>query len=468
MTITKNIVVVGGGITGLTASYYLQETIKRKNLPYRVTLLEASDRLGGKIHTVHRDGFTIERGADSFLERKKHAVKLIEQLGMANRLVRNKTGQAYILLHDQLQAIPQGSFMGIPTQLKPLLSSQLFSLIGKLRIGLELFLPKGKSSKDQSLGYFLRRRLGDECVDHLIEPLLSGVYSSDIDQMSLMATFPQFYHLEQKNRSLIKGLRQTIPQERRGTGKRSGQFLTLEGGFETLIDELVNQIDEGTIKREVSVEQVEHNKSGFTIHSSHGNEYHADACLMAIPHKTVPEIFRSYDLFQPFDDIPSSSVANVVLAFDQKDITKSMNGTGFVVSRKSDYRVTACTWTNEKWPHTTPHKQVLLRAYVGKPDDQDVVYLEDEEIVNLVRAELSRIIPLQAEAKFSLVTRYPQLMPQYTVGHQERITDVKQAVRKQLPGVFLAGSSYDGVGVPDCIRQAEEAANKIICFLNNS
>ena len=461
----NKVVIVGGGITGLAAAYYMQEAIKQNGLPHRVKLLEASDRLGGKIQTIKRDGFLIERGADSFLGRKKHGVQLIEQLGICDQLVRNETGQAFILLKDQLHPIPQGSFMGIPTQIKPFLASGLFSTAGKLRTCLDLLLPKGDKKVDQSLGHFLRRRLGNECVEHIIEPLLSGVYSSDIDEMSLMATFPNFYELEQAHGSLIRGLRMSLSKHRRGTGKRPGQFFALKEGFSSLISELENQLDEGTIERKTQVEHIERDGTGFIIYAKSGQIYRTQALLMATPHQTLPTIFKGYDIFQKIKDIPVSSVANVALAFDEKDLQKNVQGTGFVVSRKSNYRITACTWTNEKWPHTTPDRKVLLRAYVGKPTDQDVVSLSDEDIMTIVLNDLQRMMPIYAEPKFSIVTRYKHVMPQYTVGHQEKIRDVKRRINNHLPGLFLAGSSYEGVGVPDCIKQAKDTATDILQFL---
>src|SRR5690625_3028913 len=203
MAKSKNIVIVGGGITGLSAAYYLQKEIKEKNLPFTVQLIEASDRLGGKIKTKNKNGFIIEQGPDSFLARKEPAVRLAKDLGLEEDLIRNGTGQSYILVRNKLHKMPSGAFMGIPTQAKPFLFSGIFSMKGKLRAGGDYILPKGKAVSDQSLGGFFRRRFGDELVENLIEPLLSGIYAGDIDDMSLMATFPNFYNLEQKHKSLI-------------------------------------------------------------------------------------------------------------------------------------------------------------------------------------------------------------------------------------------------------------------------
>jgi len=462
----KKIVIVGGGITGLSAAYYLQKEIKEENFPYEVKLVEAGDRLGGKINTIKKDGFTIERGPDSFLERKKPAGKLAEELGMTDQLVRNGTGQAYILVHNKLYKMPKGSYMGIPTQLRPFLFSDIYSAKGKLRAGMDLIRSRSKTQKDQSLGTFLRGRFGNELVDSLLEPLIAGVYSSDIDQMSLQATFPNFYELEQKHGSLIKGLRASMPERRRNTGKKAGQFLAFKNGFASIVEALEKRLNEDqVITMNQTVDHVEKKDHGYHLLLSNGEVYKADAVIMATPHNALPKIFSQYDIFKKFLDIPMSSVANVALAFDEKAIKKDINGTGFVVSRTSDFRITACTWTHKKWPHTTPDGKILLRCYVGKPNDQAVVDLSDEEITDIVLKDLKRTMKIKGEPEFTVVTRWKNIMPQYTIGHKERIEKVRNILAAQLPGVFLAGSSYEGVGIPDCIGQGEKAVEEVLSFL---
>src|SRR5690625_2578373 len=235
----KNILIVGGGITGLATAYYLKKEIQNQNLPYNIKLVEASDRLGGKIETVKKEGFTIERGPDSFLSRKPPTLNLIKSLGMEDQLVRNSTGQAYVLVKGKLHKIPLGSFMGIPIHLKPFLFSNLFSPQGKLRAGLDLIKKKTAPQEDQSLGKFFRNRFGDELVENLIEPLLGGIYSGDLDKMSLMATFPEFYELEQTYGSLIKGLQATKPKPLTKKEKKHqpGGFFALKNGFESRSEE---------------------------------------------------------------------------------------------------------------------------------------------------------------------------------------------------------------------------------------
>ncbi|WP_099157314.1 protoporphyrinogen oxidase [Virgibacillus ndiopensis] len=465
MSEKKQIVIVGGGITGLTAAYYLQKEIKANQLPYDVKLVEASERLGGKIKTFKKDGFTIEQGPDSFLSRKKPAVKLAEELGMDDQLVRNGTGQSYILVQGKLHKMPSGAFMGIPTQVRPFLFSGIFSGKGKLRAGFDFVLPKGKEQTDQSLGGFFRRRFGNELVENLIEPLLSGIYAGDIDDMSLMATFPNFYQLEQEHRSLVKGLQNTMPKPKKTKEKKPGMFFSFKSGLESMVDRLADEFDDNTVTLNAAVDHVEKKEHGYHLLLSNGEVYKADTVIMATPHFTLPKMFSQYDFFSSFKEIPATSVANVALAFDKSAIDQDIDGTGYVVSRNSDFRITACTWTHKKWPTSTPDGKVLLRCYVGRPSDQEVVDLSDQEIIDIVLNDLNKTMNITGKPEFSVITRWKNAMPQYTVGHKERIAKVRNKVNEQLPGVFLTGSSYEGIGVPDCIEQGEKAVTDVLEFL---
>lgn len=462
---SKEIVIVGGGITGLSAAYYLQQEIKVNHLPYKVKLVEASNRLGGDISTIKKDGFTIERGPDSFLSRKTPAVKLVENVGLGDQIVRNGTGQSYILIKNKLHKMPKGFHMGIPTKIKPLLFSPIFSLKGKLRASFDFILPKGKKEQDQSLGGFFRHRFGNELVDNLVDPLLSGIYSGNIDDMSLLATFPNFYQLEQDHKSLIKGLQKTLPKTPKSKKNKVGAFYSFPDGLETLVKRIEQKLDTDTVALNLAVDHVEKKEHSYHLLLSNGEVYKADAVIMATPHEALSKVFSQYDFFHEFDNVPSTSVANVAMAFDESAIKRDINGTGFVVSRNSDFRITACTWTHKKWPHTTPKGSVLLRCYVGRPNDQEIVNLSDEEITEIVLKDLNKTMNITQAPKFSVITRWKNARPQYTVGHTERIEKVRSEMAKNLPGVYIAGSSYEGVGVPDCIEQGEKAAGNVLDFL---
>ncbi|WP_163101680.1 protoporphyrinogen oxidase [Peribacillus alkalitolerans] len=469
----QRVVVIGGGITGLTAAYYLQKAAREQQLSLDVTLIEAAPRLGGKIQTVVKDGFVIERGPDSFLERKTSASRLAKEVGMDGNLVNNTAGKSYVLVHNKLHPMPGGSIMGIPTQIGPFVTTGLFSPVGKLRAAADFILPKSKEKNDQSLGDFFRRRLGDEVVENLIEPLLSGIYAGDIDQLSLMSTFPQFYQVEQKYRSLILGMKKATPpspkvKEESGTKKSKGIFLTFKSGLQSFVDAIEGHLDNGSVLKGTKVERIEKQNDGrYQLDLNNKETIEADAVIVTVPHHAAMNMFSNPTYFQEFKSMPATSVATVAMAFDESAIKQEIDGTGFVVSRNSDYTITACTWTHKKWPHSTPKGKVLLRCYVGRAGDEAVVELSDEEITKIVLEDLNKTMNITASPDFVIVSRWRDSMPQYTVGHKQRVSSLKQRLENDLPGIITAGSSYDGLGLPDCIDQGEDAVEKVLNYLKS-
>lgn len=465
----KKVAILGGGITGLATAFYLQKEANEKNLPIDFTLIEATHRLGGKMQTVVRDGFIIEKGPDSFIARKKSASRLAQLIGIEDTLVSNTAGRSYILVHGRLHPMPNGAVMGIPTKLTPFITTGLFSISGKMRAAADFVLPKSKVHEDESLGQFFRRRLGNEVVENLIEPLISGIYASDIDQMSLMATFPDFYQIEQKYRSLILGMRKGIPTSRKNPkssdGEKKGIFLTPKGGLQSFIDALEKKIDPKSILKGYRVQKVEKTETGYRIILNNQKILTVDAVISTLSHRVLPSVFSDYHIFDEMKHIPSTSVATVALAFPKEAIQKDINGTGFVVSRNSDFSITACTWVHKKWPHACPDGKVLLRCFVGRPGDEAIVDLSDDQIIKIVLEDVNKTMNITMEPEFAIVSRWKNAMPQYTVGHLERISTVLTQVDQKLPGVFLAGSSFRGLGIPDCINQGEEAVKKVIHYL---
>jgi protoporphyrinogen/coproporphyrinogen III oxidase len=470
----QKVAIIGGGIAGMTAAFYLQQIARENNLPIEVKLIEASHRLGGKMQTVTRDGFTIERGPDSFLARKTSIIRLAKEVGMEDDLVHNSTGKSYVLVDDKLFSMPGGSIMGIPTEIGPFITTGLFSLSGKLRAAADFILPRSESGKDQSLGEFFRRRLGDEVVENLIEPLLSGIYAGDIDQLSLMSTFPQFYQVEQKYRSLIIGMKKSAPPQPKKTvetgekKEKKGVFLTFKKGLQSFAEAIEANLEPESILKGHRVKQVTKKDNEYELFLNNGETLNANFVVVTTSHKITQAMFSQYRLFDPFKTVPSTSVATVALAFPEAAIKKDIDGTGFVVSRNSDYTITACTWTHKKWNHSTPKGKVLLRCYVGRAGDETVVDLSDDQIVNIVLTDLKKTMDITMEPEFAVVSRWNESMPQYTVGHKQRLQTIKDQMNTELPGVFLAGASYEGIGVPDCIDQGEEAVKQILKTLNMS
>ncbi|BAQ10134.1 protoporphyrinogen oxidase [Bacillus sp. OxB-1] len=462
----KKVVIVGGGITGLSAAFYMQKEAREKGLALDVILIEASNRLGGKIQTIRRDGFVIERGPDSFLIRKKSVDVLAKDLGIEGELVRNATGQAYVLVHNELHPIPGGSVMGIPTEIGPFLKTGLFTWSGKMRAAGDFLLPRSGVEGDQSLGQFFRRRFGGEVVDNLIEPLLSGVYAGNIDTMSLESTFPQFYQVEKKHRSLILGMKKTtpkqLPQKNSHSSKREGAFHTFRNGLETLVEAVEAQLNPNSVLKGVKVEGIETRDGKTVLQLNDGREIEADSVILTTGHEMAGRLFAPYGILQNLRNIPTTSVATIALAFPEESIVQDKEGTGFLVSRSSDYSITACTWVHRKWPTTTPKGKVLLRAFVGRAGDEAIVDLPDAEIERIVLADLSKVIDIQGKPDFSVVTRWKEDRPQYRVGHKQLIEASRAELHALFPQVKLAGASYDGVGLPDCIDQGRAAVEEVL------
>lgn len=465
----KKVVIVGGGITGLTAAFYLQEEIKQKQLPIDVSLIEAKLHLGGKIKTVSKDGFVIETGPDSFLERKKSAVQLVKDVGLGDRLVNNDVGQSFVLVRGKLNPIPKGAVMGIPTNIAPFVTSGLFTLTGKLRASFDFFLPARKVEGDQSLGGFFKRRFGKEVVENLIEPLLSGIYGGDIYHLSLMSTFPQFYEIEQRHGSLILGMKKQTPKtnQKHEPKRKKGIFQTVTSGLQSVVEALEERLGLVKIKKGIKVSNIEKTGAIYQLELSDGTVETADAVVVATPHHVIPSLFpNEKESLAYFEKMPATSVATVAMAFPKEAVPLSVDGTGFVVSRNSGFTITACTWTHKKWKHTAPKGKALLRAYVGKPGDEAVVDQPDEVIVKTVLDDLNRITPIKGDPLFSVVTRLKEAMPQYIVGHKENIRNVKTIMAEKYPGIFLTGASFQGIGIPDCIDQGKEAVRDVLQFFN--
>lgn len=457
----KKVVIIGGGITGLSAAFYMQKEAREKGLLLDVLLVEASNRLGGKIQTVRRDGFVIERGPDSFLIRKKSMGILAEDVGVAGDLVKNATGQAYIYINGELHPIPGGSVMGIPTELGPFLKTGLFSMTGKLRAAGDFVLPRTPVEGDQSLGQFFRRRLGGEVVENLIEPLLSGVYAGDIDNMSLQSTYPQFSEVEKKHRSLILGMKKTAPKSNPNK-KKEGAFHTFRNGLETLVEAIEDKLDPNTVLKGVRLESITRLGEKNLLELNNGQKIEADAVIMTTGHAVTSSVFAPHGLLQDLGEIPTTSVATVALAFPEESIVQDKEGTGFLVSRSSDYSITACTWTHRKWPTSTPKGKVLIRAFVGRIGDEAIVDLPDAEIERIVLADLGDLIEIKSKPDFSVITRWKEDRPQYRVGHKQRIERAREELKEKFPQVKLAGASYEGVGLPDCVDQGKAAVKEVL------
>lgn len=456
-----HIVIIGGGITGLATAYYLQQEIERRHLPLRYTLVESSQRWGGKIDTFRKNGYVIERGPDSFLERKKYATQLCWDLGLKDELVNNKVGQAYIYHDHQLHPVPQGSVMGIPTNLESFLKSQLLSIEGKAR-GLEdLLLRPEMKQEDQSVGEFFRHRFGEEMVERIIEPLVTGVYGSSIDQLSLEATYPQYRELLLKYGSLIKAFSR---MNNHATQSSKGIFQTLKSGLLTMVEKMIQRLPADALIVNQELKQLVKTAKGYRLIFNNGQRMVAQSVILTTPYLVTKRILYPYLDIMPLKQSAPTSVATIALAYAKKDLEIPFDGTGFIVPKRSSLHLTACTWVQKKWPHTTPEGKALLRCFVGRPGEDQIVDVSDEEIAEAVLNDLRQIkgIQIKKDPEFIVVRRMKKARPAYGVGHERWVKRVFQQMEKKLPQVYLAGSFYQGIGLPDCIKQGKEVTETII------
>lgn len=485
----NRVVIIGGGISGLAAAYYIQQEFRKNHQPAEITLYEQSDQFGGKIQTMKRDGCVIERGPDSFLARKLPIIELTKELGLEGELVATnpRTRTSFILHEGRLHRMPPGLVLGIPTKLEPFFRSDLVSTRGKLRAAADLVLPKRTEPGDESLGDFLERRFGEEVVDRIAEPLLAGIYAGDTRKLSLQATFPQFHTVEQQYGSVIIGMNRNQqsapPQTDLPEAVRGSIFLTYRGGLATLVDGLVQALDGVTLATNTGVTAINRsddaaNRSAdaanhdsdaavYELTLATGEKIEADAVILAVPSFAANQLLAPLTDTAALEQIRYVSVANVVFGFRREDTPGNWEGTGFVIPRNEGRRITACTWTSAKWPHASPESISLIRSYVGRAGEEERVDLSDEAMIALVREELEELMGITTEPLFNEVTRWYESMPQYPVGHPASMGEFRQRLDHDLPGVKVAGSAYDGVGIPDCIRSGRTAAMEIVDQLLN-
>jgi oxygen-dependent protoporphyrinogen oxidase len=470
----KRVVILGGGITGLSAAFYVQKLFREHKQLVSITLVEQNEALGGKVSTLHKEGFVIEKGPDSFLARKMPMIELTRELGLEDQLVPTnpQAKKTYILHQGRLHRMPPGLVLGIPTLILPFLKTGLLSLKGKARAGLDLLLPPRKVPEDESLGGFLERRLGREILENIAEPLLAGIYAGDTRKLSLQATFPQFQAAEQRFGSLIKGMiankKNAAPVNHAPLQAKNSMFLSYRNGLQTIIDGLIDSLNEVQLLTGHTATSIDNAAQSYEVSLDNGKIITADAIIVALPAfaaaKLMPQIPKVKALMQ----IPYVSVANVILAFDRKTIGHDLDGSGFLVPRNEGRFITACTWTSAKWKHTAPDEKALVRCYVGRSGDQIWTELSDEEIVQRVRRDLKEIMGIVVEPSFYEVTRLLHSMPQYPVGHLQTIKEARQQLKEVMPEVFLSGAAYEGVGLPDCIQQGKEAAQQVMNSLTAS
>lgn len=456
----KRILIIGGGLSGLTAAYTLEKN-KTENVTW--DLYEQAETFGGKFETVKRDGFLIEKGPDSFLARKEAGLQLVAELGLTDKLIANATGRSYIFHDGSLHPIPEGSVMGIPTDEKALLASSLLTEAGKERAILEKTLPFDAKNEDISLGEFFEARFGHELVKRLVEPLLSGIYAGNIYEMSLRATFPQFEQAILKAGSLMEGLKTPSDAKMSTTGTKNtiGAFRTLAGGLSELPNELVRKLPKDHLHASKCATAIIKKGESYEVQFSDGTTEEGDAILIAATHDALIKLLDE-ETTRPFQNRPLTTLATVSLAYDDEKRANLPEGTGYLVARTGNDETTACTWVHKKWPHMVPDGKMLLRGFVGKSGENLVSTKSDDELIHIVLNNYKKMMHLNETPLFAEVSRMEHAMPQYDVGHSLRLSTFRKNLAASYPRVEFAGMSYNGVGIPDCIRSAKESANQLL------
>jgi len=437
--------IIGGGISGLSAAYYLSKA------GIHPTLLERTARIGGVIQTSVRQGCVLEEGPDGFLGAKPWALNLIRELGLADQVIGSNDHSriTYIVKKGKLVRMPEGLMMMVPTKLMPIAATPLLSWSAKIRMGLEIFRKPKCAQPDRSVYDFLLDHYGQESIDYLAEPLLAGVYGGDPREMSVNSVLARFVDLETRYGSLTRGaLAQPRP-------KGTSSFLqTLKGGLGQLIEALCPSAD----VKQANVETVEQTPGGFRVRAD-GSWLEADHVVVATPAGDAANILESLqpELSHLLAGIPYTTSVTLSLGYRKATFDHPLNGHGFLVPKKERKYIFGCTWVGNKFNHRVPDDMVVLRCFLGA----DAMPLSDGALVGAARAELRGIMGLEAEPVFHNIARWPDSMAQYTVGHEQRVARIEEIVRA-IPGLYLAGNAYHGIGIPDCVRMGQEAATRII------
>lgn len=454
MNASVDVAVVGGGIAGLAAAYELH----RRGLQVRV--LESAPRPGGVILTERFDGWVVDAGPDSLLVQKPAAVALCRELGIADRLVSTLLPRtAFVMRDGRLHPIVEGSFLGFPVRFGALAQSSLFTWGGKLRMACEVVVPRGAPAEDESIAAFVRRRFGGEAVDYLAEPLLAGIHAGDVERLSMRALFPRLLEAERQAGSVIRAFRalhvKPAPQ---------GAFVSLPGGIGELVDALVGALPRGTIMVSSRVGEVA--RTGTFVIDSDAGRVDASALILSVPAYVSANLLRGIDtgLAGLCDGVAYASTATVAFGYRREQVRHPLAGTGYVVPRVERHPLLAATWVTSKWPRRAPEGHVLLRAFLGGGRDPHRLDRGDDELVATARQALEDTLDIDGDPVFARLFRWTRQSPQYEVGHLERVAAIEQRTAS-IPGLFLAGSGFRAIGIPDCIADGRGTAARAAAYV---
>jgi oxygen-dependent protoporphyrinogen oxidase len=475
-----HVTIIGGGIAGLATAFYLQKNSQAAGQNIDYTLIESAPRFGGKIDTSIEDGFIVEGGPDSFVTIKPWGTQLCRDLGLEDELIptNDHRRNIFVLKNGKLVKFPGGYRLTIPTEFIPFALSPLISPLGKLRMGMDLFIPPRKTDDDESLASFIRRRLGGEALDRIAAPIMAGIYVADPERLSMRSTFPQFMQMEQDHGSLIRAMQKAKKQRAaaqppstngQNGHKPTAMFTSLKGGMYGLVETLVNRLS-GELRPGQRVTSLRRTGANFevTVESMTTRTIETlvtDAVVIATPAYVAAQLVAPLndELAAMLREIRYVSTATVSLGFKQADLpaSETLDGFGFMIPRSEKRKILACTWSSTKFNHRAPEAGALVRVFVGGDGKEQLLDLPDNELVALVQSELADIMGLTAQPAITRIYRWPKGNAQYDVGHLERITQI-ESVAASVPGLYFTGSAFRGIGIPDCVKSALATVDKIL------
>lgn len=455
-------VIVGGGISGLSAAYYLKDICRSRNIVPDLEILEAGNKLGGVISTNYERGFIIDEGPDSFITNKPIIIELLSKLGLENQLIftNDKNRRAYVYLNKKLYPLPEGFLMFAPANLNTFFKSQLFSFNCKLRTLADFLLPKS-TEKDESVYSFVTRRFGKEIYYKAAQPMIGGIYTGDAKKLSMKATMPQLYNLEKKYRSVLSGIRKSdIFSKGEQSGARYVLFASLKNGMQVLVDKLERELGPDSIKLNHFVDEISKTKDGWRTLTA-GREVFSDVLIISTPSYIASNLTRGFDegLSTALSKIEYASSMVVSLVYRKKDFSPS--GFGVVIPETERKNIIACSFTSEKFPNRAPGEFIILRCFLGGILNAEPLKWDEETTLKKVLEELGEILNIKNKPEFYVIRKYERSMPQYNLGHSD-IVEQTNNLSSVHRGFSLAGNAYNGVGIPDCILSGKLAAEKVI------
>ncbi|MGE8001297.1 protoporphyrinogen oxidase [Lysinibacillus sp. NPDC093190] len=460
----KTVVVLGGGITGLCTMHYLQRQIQEKNLDVKLVLVEKNTYLGGKLHSAYEQGFIMETGADSIVARHKGVMELVKELDFEQNLAYNETGISYIYTNNELHAIPADSTFGIPMSLLSLEESTLVSEEGKKEALKDLTMPNEVFTKESSIGEFLTYYLGEELVQNQIAPVLAGVYSGDLNQLSIASTLPYLIDYKNDYGSIIKGFDANREQFLKAANKK---FISFKNGLSSLIDRLEETLTDVEIIKGVATTNVKKQENQYSVTLANGKMMEANHVVMALPNGAVQSLLQDESLNCYFEQFNTASAITIYLGFDVPDNRLPADGTGYIVSHNSGVICNAATWTSRKWKHTSVEGKLLVRLFYKSinPEYERLRMMTDEELAAVALEDVRKSLGIEEKPTVVDVTKWIDQMPKYDLAHREALQGLVQELEKNYPNLSIAGCSYFGVGIGACIQNGkkigEELAGKL-------